>query len=58
MALIYGIWWTSEKVSLSYLAGRVFRRARNSITFQGWTGPLGPRSRRMDCMIANVVVLV
>jgi hypothetical protein len=25
---------------------------------QGWTGPLGPRSRRIDCMIANVVVLV
>src|SRR5258708_26451328 len=25
---------------------------------QGWTGPLGPESRRSDCMIANVVVLV
>ncbi len=25
---------------------------------QGWTGPLGPRSRRSDCMMANVVVLV
>ena len=25
---------------------------------QGWTAPLGPRSRRIDCMIANVVVLV
>src|ERR1700727_1240500 len=25
---------------------------------QGWTGPLGPRSRRIDCMIANVVVQV
>jgi hypothetical protein len=25
---------------------------------QGWTGPLGPRSRRSDCMIANVVVRV
>ena len=25
---------------------------------QGWTGPLGPRSRRIDCMIAKVVVLV
>ena len=25
---------------------------------QGWTGPLGPRSRRSDCMMANVVVVV
>src|SRR4029078_7748651 len=25
---------------------------------QGWTGPLCPRSRRYDCMIWNVVVLV
>src|SRR4051794_29770801 len=24
---------------------------------QGWTGPLGPRSRRNDCMTANVVVV-
>ncbi len=23
---------------------------------QGWTGPLGPLSRRSDCMIWNVVV--
>ena len=23
---------------------------------QGWTGPLGPSSRRSDCMIWNVVV--
>jgi|HubBroStandDraft_3_1064219.scaffolds.fasta_scaffold60922_2 hypothetical protein len=23
---------------------------------QGWTGPLGPLSRRSDCMMANVVV--
>jgi hypothetical protein len=35
MALIYGIWWTSEKFSLSYLAGRVFRSARDS-SFYGW----------------------
>src|ERR1039458_10535699 len=25
---------------------------------QGWTGPLGPESRRRDCMMANVVVVV
>ena len=25
---------------------------------QGWPGPLGPRSRRNDCMMANVVVVV
>ena len=25
---------------------------------QGWTGPLGPRSRRSDCMMRNVVVVV
>src|ERR1700730_15970519 len=25
---------------------------------QGWTGPLGPRSRRNDCKMANAVVLV
>src|SRR6185437_6435702 len=25
---------------------------------QGWTGPLGPRSRRSDCMIWKVVVRV
>jgi hypothetical protein len=25
---------------------------------QGWTGPLGPRSRRSDCMMANVVVVM
>jgi hypothetical protein len=25
---------------------------------QGWTGPLGPRSRRSDCMIMNVVLVV
>lgn len=25
---------------------------------QGWTGPLGPLSRRSDCMIWNVVVIV
>ncbi|MGD0376754.1 MAG: hypothetical protein ABSB01_19480 [Streptosporangiaceae bacterium] len=35
MALIYGIWWTSEKMSLSYLAGRVFKSARDS-SFYGW----------------------
>ena len=35
MALIYGLWWTSEKVSLSYLAGRVFKSARDS-SFYGW----------------------
>src|ERR1700680_881387 len=25
---------------------------------KGWTGPLGPESRRSDCMMANVVVVV
>jgi hypothetical protein len=25
---------------------------------QVWTGPLGPESRRSDCMMANVVVMV
>jgi hypothetical protein len=29
-----------------------------AVADQGWTGPLGPRSRRSDCMMANVVVVV
>ena len=34
------------------------RYARDHAGSQGWTGPLGPLSRRSDCMIWNVVVLV
>ncbi len=36
-------------------SGRAGSAVRGS---QGWTGPLGPLSRRSDCMMANVVVSV
>jgi hypothetical protein len=32
------------------------RSARPGALRQGWTGPLGPRSRRNDYLIANIVV--
>ena len=40
-----------------WAAGRKYP-IRPGRSAQGWTGPLGPRSRRSDCMMANVVVVV
>jgi LuxR family transcriptional regulator, maltose regulon positive regulatory protein len=50
-----GRYWTGEW-------NRPRWRTRTEIALvrsgQGWTGPLGPESRRSDCMMANVVVVV
>jgi hypothetical protein len=46
--------------SATFIAGQppVPDRQSNVTAGQGWTGALGPRSRRIDCRIMNVVVVV
>jgi hypothetical protein len=46
--------WNERGFLLATLRFRVIRQV--VLSGQGWTGPLGPLSRRSDCMMANVVV--
>ncbi len=48
--------WIGWVVLVTLVFDHDRRQRRPGGVRYGWTGPLGPLSRRSDCMMANVVV--